>query len=109
METVKLGNNMAYERLMGLHVKDDEVYSEYRKHMYPLLQKIGGDFGYDFKVSEVLISKTPEPINRVFTIHFKDEESMNTFFNDKAYLKIRETYFDKSVSYVTPIATFTSI
>jgi len=45
------------EYLIGLYVTDDEMYKKYRTAMYPLLQKYGGDFGYDFKIAEVLKSE----------------------------------------------------
>ena len=43
---------MSYEMLVGLNVFDDEKYTEYRAAMKPILSIYGGEFGYDFKVSE---------------------------------------------------------
>jgi len=97
---------MAIERLVGLFVTDDLLYQKYREHMLPLLQSHGGEFGYDFRVSEVLKSKTNKPINRIFTIYFTDENAMNTFFSDTEYLKIRKKYFDPSVSTSTIISKY---
>ncbi len=61
---------MAMEMLVGLRVVNDEAYQSYRDAMTPILNRYGGGFGYDFKVSEVLKSRTEAPINRVFTIYF---------------------------------------
>jgi uncharacterized protein (DUF1330 family) len=97
---------MALEMLLGLNVIDDEVYQFYRKEMTPILKSYGGGFGYDFKISEVLKSKTNAPINRVFTIYFLNEHSMNLFFSDQEYLKVKKKHFDKSVSDTTIIATY---
>ena len=97
---------MTIERLVGLFVTDDELYTKYREGMRPVLQTYGGGFGYDFKISEVLKSEVEEPINRVFTIFFENEESMNSFFSDKNYLEIRNKYFDPSVSASTIIAKY---
>ena len=47
---------MAFERVMGLHVIDDDEYQRYRDAMEPILNAIGGSFGYDFKIAEVLRS-----------------------------------------------------
>ncbi len=92
--------------LVGLNVIDDETYQLYRDEMTPILLSYGGGFGYDFKLSEVLKSKTEAPINRVFTIYFLNEDSMNSFFSDDKYLKIKEMHFEKSVTDTTIIATY---
>ena len=97
---------MAFERLVGLNVVDDEAYQSYRDEMTPILKSYGGGFGYDFKVSEVLKSKTETPINRVFTIYFSSEDSMNSFFSNDEYLKIKKRHFEKSVTDTTIIATY---
>ncbi len=97
---------MAFERLVGLNVVDEGAYQAYRDEMTPLLKSYGGGFGYDFKVSEVLKSKTEAPINRVFTIYFLNEDSMKSFFSNDEYLKIRQTHFEKSVTDTTVIATY---
>jgi uncharacterized protein (DUF1330 family) len=85
---------MALEMLVGLHVVDEEVYQSYRDEMTPILESYGGGFGYDFKVSEVLKSKTEAPINRVFTISFLDQDSMDSFFSNDGYLQIRHQHFN---------------
>ncbi|PCJ63589.1 MAG: DUF1330 domain-containing protein [Bacteroidetes bacterium] len=94
------------EYLMGLYVTDDEMYGKYRAAMYPILQTYGGDFGYDFKIKEVLKSEVKEPINRVFTIYFKDEQAKIDFFSNEEYLSIKEKFFNESVSSVTEIAQY---
>lgn len=97
---------MAIERLVGLFVTDDALYTKYREAMRPILHSYGGEFGYDFKISEVLKTEVKDPINRVFTIFFENEKSMNHFFTDDNYLKIRTKYFDPAVSASTIIAKY---
>ncbi len=97
---------MALEMLVGLNIVDDEAYQSYRDEMTPILESYGGGFSYDFKVSEVLKSKTEAPINRVFTIYFSTEDSMKAFFSNDEYLKIKHRHFEKSVTDTTIIATY---
>jgi len=97
---------MAIEMIVGLNVVDDKAYQSYRDKMMPILKTYGGGFGYDFKVSEVLKSTTEAPINRVFTIYFSNEDSMNSFFSNDDYLKIKQRHFEKSVTDTTIIATY---
>ena len=96
-----------YEMLIGLNVIDDGKYQEYRENMKPILASIGGGFGYDFKISKVLITKTTNDINRVFTIHFPHVEIMEAFFSNPEYIKIKEKYFEGSVESTTIISTYT--
>ena len=93
--------------LIGLNVLDDGKYQEYRENMKPILASYGGGFGYDFKISEVLLTKTTNDINRVFTIHFPGSEKMEAFFSNPKYLKIKEKYFEGSVESTTIISTYT--
>ena len=95
---------MAIERLVGLNVTDEDMYQQYREHMLPILQTYGGAFGYDFRVSEVLKSEVEAPINRVFTIFFESEESMDGFFVNEEYLEIRKKYYEPAVSATTIIS-----
>jgi len=97
---------MVIEMIVGLNVVDDKAYQSYRDEMTPILKIYGGGFGYDFKVSEVLKSTTEAPINRVFTIYFSNEDSMNSFFSNVDYLKIKQRHFEKSVTDTTIIATY---
>ena len=97
---------MAFEMLVGINVVDDEGYQSYRDEMTPLLQSLGGEFGYDFKVSKVLKSETQAPINRVFTIFFLNEAASQSFFSNQEYLKIRKKHFEKAVTDITFIATY---
>jgi uncharacterized protein (DUF1330 family) len=89
---------------MGLHVTDDEEYQKYREGMLPILGSFGGSFGFDFKISEVLKSKTENPINRVFTIDFPSKEVMEAFFSDSSYIEVKNRYFQTSVGSVTIIS-----
>lgn len=95
---------MAFERIMGIHVTDEAEYQRYREGMLPILHQFGGDFGFDFRVSEVLKSKSAEPINRVFTIEFPSREVMDAFFVDPAYLAVQQRHFAKSVASRTVIS-----
>ncbi len=97
---------MATEMLVGVNVVNDSVYQSYRDEMAPILERHGGGFGYDFKISEVLKSKTEAPINRVFTIYFADENSKDSFFSNVEYKKIKQKHFEKSVSDTTIIASY---
>lgn len=95
-----------YEFLVGLEVSDKGAYSDYRAAMAPILSAFGGGFGFDFVVSEVLLSKVDTPINRVFTIHFPNKTISENFFSDPEYLKVKAQFFDVSVSHVTIIAGY---
>jgi uncharacterized protein (DUF1330 family) len=95
---------MTFERVMGIYVSDDEQYQCYREGMLPILHAFGGSFGFDFKVSEVLLSKTEDDINRVFTIEFPSQKVMDAFFSDPEYLKVQKRYFANSVTSKTIIS-----
>jgi uncharacterized protein (DUF1330 family) len=104
-----MGKNEAtvFEILVGLNVIDDTRYQAYREGMMPILHSYGGKFGYDFKVSEVLISETENEINRVFTIQFPNETIMEAFFSDTNYIKVKEIYFEGAVEITTIISSYT--
>ena len=95
---------MKYERIMGIHVNNDEEYQRYREGMMPILNSFGGSFGFDFKVAEVLITKTDDEINRVFTIEFPSKEVMENFFSDPEYLAVKKRHFSNSVTSITTIS-----
>lgn len=95
---------MSFERIMGLEVINDEEYQKYRENMIPILISFGGSFGFDFKVNEVLKSKTNDVINRVFTLDFPSKEIMEEFFINPAYLAVKEKHFINSVKSVTTIS-----
>ena len=95
---------MSYERIMGLDVIDDQEYQKYREAMAPILKSFGGSFGFDFKVSKVLLSKTEDNINRVFTIAFPSQKHMEEFFSNPDYLAVKEKYFNNSVKSKTIIS-----
>ena len=97
---------MAVEMLVGVNVVNDEGYQAYRIKMTPILESYGGAFGYDFRIAQVLKTPTEAPINRVFTIYFRDEDSMNAFFSDEEYLEIKQEHFERSVTDTTVIATY---
>ncbi|MGJ3251680.1 MAG: DUF1330 domain-containing protein [Elainellaceae cyanobacterium] len=97
---------MAYEMLVGLNVTDDTQYQKYREAMMPILESYGGRFEYDFKISEVLLSPTDEPINRIFTIRFANEDNKDRFFFDPTYVQVRDKYFLGAVESTTIIAAY---
>jgi len=97
-----------HETLVGLHVIDEASYQRYRAGMMPLLEACGGRFRYDFRVSEVLRSETPDPINRVFVIAFPSLEVMQSFFTHPKYLAIRKQHFEPAVKAVIRIAEYDS-
>lgn len=97
---------MSYEILVGLNVLDDLKYDDYRAAMKPILSDYEGRFGYDFKVSDVLISEDNTDINRVFTINFSSHNKMEGFFSDSKYLVVKEKYFVESVGNVTIISSY---
>ncbi len=96
---------MYYEMLVGLNVLDDHQYQDYRIAMKPILSAFGGSFGYDFKVSEVLMP-TQSEINRVFTLQFCDEKTKDDFFTDTEYLKVKAQYFDGSVGKIKILSSY---
>ncbi len=97
---------MSYEILVGLNVLDDDTYEDYRIAMKPILYDYQGRFGYDFKVSEVLISEGDTDINRVFTLNFSSKNKMDSFFSDPQYLIVKAQFFVKSVGSATIIAGY---
>lgn len=97
---------MAYEMLVGLNVLDDQMYQDYRQAMKPILSTYGGGFGYDFKVSEVLLPEASSDINRVFTIYFRDSGAMEEFFANPEYIKVKDQYFENSVGSTTIISSY---
>ena len=95
---------MTFERIIALKVTDEGGYQLYRKGMMPILESYGGAFGYDFRISEVLQSKSENSVNRMFTIEFPDRDAMTRFFADPDYLDIRKRYFENAVESVTVIS-----
>ena len=89
---------------MRLHVVDDDEYQKYRAKMEPILISVGGSFGYDFRIAEVLRSKTEETINRVFTIEFPSKQVMDDFFSRSDYLEIQQQHLKNSVKAKTVIS-----
>lgn len=100
---------MAYEMLVGLKIKDTEKYAKYREAMSPILEQFSGGFRYDFWIKETLRSASPNPIDRVFAIYFKNKESMGLFFSDPNYLEAKKRFFDASVEATTIISEYETI
>lgn len=97
---------MRFERLVGLYISNDEMYTKYRENMTPILETYGGGFAYDFKIAQTLKNESDKPINRLFLIFFKDENAMNEFFSNEEYLKIKKEFFDQSVSSAHEISKY---
>lgn len=97
---------MSYEMIVGLQISNEDLYSDYREAMRPLLEKVNGGFRYDFKVSEVLKNEEGKPINRVFAIFFESKSKMEAFFSDPEYLKIKKVFFESSVEATTIISEY---
>ncbi|MCV2403254.1 DUF1330 domain-containing protein [Marinomonas sp. C2222] len=95
---------MAYQRIMGLEVIDQGIYQKYREAMMPILATFGGEFTFDFTVSEVLLSQSTDNINRLFTITFPSKQHMEGFFSNPDYLAVKAKYFDLSVKSATVIS-----
>jgi len=89
---------------MGLNVIDDQEYQRYREAMLPILNAYGGTFGYDFRVSEVLLSKTEDDINRVFTIEFPSKQKMEEFFSNPDYVVVQNRHLKNSINSKTVIS-----
>lgn len=102
------GTDMPFEMLVGLNVTDADKYRAYRRAMMPILETYGGSFGYDFQVSDVLKAKTENPINRVFTLAFPDEDRRDRFFADAQYAEVKAAHFDSAVGATTLIANYES-
>ena len=94
----------SFKRVMGLQVVNESLYQQYRQDMVPILAEYGGAFTYDFRIAEVLFADTGEPINRVFCIRFPEKSCMTRFYADSRYLAVRDKYFTRAVSAVTPIS-----
>ncbi|RYZ09777.1 MAG: DUF1330 domain-containing protein [Myxococcales bacterium] len=94
------------EILIGLEVRDDAMYREYRARMTPLLLAHGGSFGVDVRVAEVLKSPQPGAFNRLFTIRFPSVAAHDTFFGNAEYLAIRRQWFEPGVGLVTHLGRY---
>jgi uncharacterized protein (DUF1330 family) len=98
--------NKRFEVLVGLHVSDEDGYAKYREGMTPLLHSVGGCFRLDLQVSAMLRGDAEDPFNRVFIISFPDESTMDAFFRNEQYQRIRAEFFDPSVKSYSRIASF---
>ncbi len=97
-----------HHMLVGLMVKDDELYQQYRQAMMPILARFGGNFLYDVKVSEVLKAQSSEDFNRLFVIAFATEEQQQQFFVQPDYLAAKQEFFDASVESTHFLAQWSS-
>ena len=97
------------DRFVGVQVADEATYQLYRQHMLPILERYGGRFIVDVRVSEVLKSPRAEPFNRLFTIRFPDEAALNAFFSCDEYQRVRERFFEPSVAATAALAKYAVI
>ncbi len=97
---------MSYEMIVGLQIKDEALYTQYREAMKPLLDKAEGGFRYDFNIAKVLKSEGSNSINRVFIIYFSDKVKKDAFFSDPAYQTIKKEFFEASVSDTVILAEY---
>lgn len=95
-----------FEQLVGLEIKNNQQYQQYRQAMKPILQRYQGEFGYDFVVSEVLKNEAEHDINRVFTIRFLDKSLNEAFFQDAEYKQVKAQHFRPAVINSTFIASY---
>ncbi len=91
------------ETLVGLDVADNDGYQAYRDATFPLLERIGGGFRYDFTIAKILRNSAGHEINRVFIIYFPNRQARDRFFDDEAYREIRGRLFETSVRDTTII------
>jgi uncharacterized protein (DUF1330 family) len=103
---IKKRITMAYDRLVGMHVKDEKTYQRYREKMLPILHKFGGSFRHDFVVNKVMRSEAKHTITRVFLMTFAAKEDSVRFFADADYLKIREEFFKPAVGEYSTLAEY---
>ena len=97
---------MAHEILIGVNVTDPAVYAQYRAAIVPFLAKYGGEFICDVEVSKVLKAPTPAPINRMFTLRFRDKAAKEAFFGDPGYKSVKEKFFARAVSESSYLAAY---
>jgi len=72
--------------------------------MLPILKTFGGAFGYDFKVSDVLLSKTEDDINGVFIPEFLSQQKMEQFSSFPDYVAVQNWHLKASISSKTVIS-----
>lgn len=99
---------MSYEMMVAMNVTDPEGYAEYRRQMRPILGEYGGEFRYDFVVSEVLVSQGEEGLNRVFYLAFPSEQAKVDFFSDERYLDVKQRFLEPSVAERVQMMTYIS-
>ncbi|MFT5733113.1 MAG: hypothetical protein ACJA2W_003861 [Planctomycetota bacterium] len=104
--SMSLSNTTRHEILVGLHVTDNESYSNYRAVMTPLLNAVHGSFRYDFTIAEALVDDSSPAINRLFVISFPDQAAKEALFADPTYLAAKAKHFDSAVDMVNIMATY---
>jgi uncharacterized protein (DUF1330 family) len=100
---------MAFERVAALSVVNQDMYTEYRSAIRPLLNELGADFRFDFAVSQVLRGDGAEQTNRAFVLRFPDRAAKVRFFGDPRYAVIKQELFDPSVASIVVIAEYETV
>ncbi|MCG7539486.1 DUF1330 domain-containing protein [Pseudoalteromonas sp. OF7H-1] len=95
-----------YEMLVAMEIHNSERYAKYREAMKPILRQYGGGFSNDFHIAETLLTEGQCQANRLFTIYFPDQASMESFFSDAEYVEIKARYFEDSVSGFDILASY---
>ncbi|MEJ6476743.1 DUF1330 domain-containing protein [Pseudoalteromonas piscicida] len=96
-----------YEMLVAMEIHNSEGYAKYRKAMKPILKQYGGGFSNDFHIAETLLTEGQCQANRLFTIYFPDQASMESFFSDAEYEAVKARHFEDSVSGFDILASYT--
>ncbi len=97
------------DRLVGVQIADEVLYQQYRQNMLPILERHGGRFILDVRVSDVLLSPASQPFNRLFTIRFPDESAMEAFFSCDDYQQVRQRFFEPAVAATAALARYVVI
>jgi uncharacterized protein (DUF1330 family) len=97
-----------FERMIGLEVTDDALYTQYRAAMTPLLKAHGGSFVVDVRVAEVLCAPGGGSFNRLFLLRFPSRDAFDAFFADPEYKAVRERLFVPSVGAVSALGEYSS-
>ena len=100
------GDAMAFEMIVALFVADQQIYSQYREEIAPLLAAEGGRFRYDFAVAQMLKGDAGHDVNRLFILQFPDRAAKERFFSNPHYTAIRGRLFPKAVEAITVIAEY---
>lgn len=90
---------MPIDRVVGVQLRDEAGYLEYRRRIAPLLASYGAHFVLDVRVSEVVRAPIEgAQFDRLFILRFPDAAAWERFFADPGYAQIRAEHYEPSVS-----------